>query len=290
MSAGLLDYSRTINKLYRNHNLRLLRYNPDVWLSKTCATDGCRKQPRYGIPGNSPTRCAEHKEDGMIAYPRKKCIKKGCNEIALFGLSHAIHCEEHKDENEMNLIEHKCKNCPYTDILNENGYCRYCEPSKYHRAVLAKQREVKLYFDQHDIKYVLYDARIEENQCGLERPDFVFESKAGSHMIVVEIDEFQHKSRAEICECTRMINISQEYGLPTIYIRYNPDEYKTDRRKHSPSFKKRMDELCGWVRYLQELCIDELKEYGYCSYVRLFYDDYKKGNVNVMTIMKFDKM
>jgi hypothetical protein len=225
------------------------------------------------------------KREGMIKNPRTKCKQSKCKETALYGITKAEHCELHKQENEINLIERKCKSCHLPNILNSEGLCMYCDPNKEKRARLAKQNEVKNYLDQHGLKYISYDKRIEENKCGLERPDFVFETPSGSHIVILEVDENQHKSRAEVCECARMVNISQDYGLPTIYIRYNPDEYKTD----NPLTTKRLKVLETWLKYLRELDINELKNYGYCSYIQLFFDGYKEGNVVPITITQFDK-
>lgn len=59
---------------------------------------------------------------------------------------------------------------------------------------------------------------------GRERPDFVWDCK--THMVILEVDEYQHSSRNCECEQTRMANITSSFGMPCLWIRYNPDEYK----------------------------------------------------------------
>ena len=56
-----------------------------------------------------------------------------------------------------------------------------------------------------------------------KRPDFVFD--AYTHKIVVEVDEHQHDNYNCECEQVRMAQITQAIGMPTIFIRYNPDNY-----------------------------------------------------------------
>ncbi len=50
--------------------------------------------------------------------------------------------------------------------------------------------------------------------------------------MIVEVDEFAHESYVKSCESARQENIVQALGLPSIFIRYNPDAH------HDPSTKK----------------------------------------------------
>lgn len=77
---------------------------------------------------------------------------------------------------------------------------------------------------------------------GIERPDIVLNSNNGYFKIDVEVDERQHKDRKELCECVRMKNIAEMFCLPTLYIRLNPDEYKSTDLDEVP-MKKRLVRL-----------------------------------------------
>ncbi|KAI9101298.1 hypothetical protein DFS34DRAFT_648176 [Phlyctochytrium arcticum] len=48
-------------------------------------------------------------------------------------------------------------------------------------------------------------------------------------MLVVEVDEDQHSSSACECEPTRMVNISQSFGMATVFLGWNPGEYRNPR-------------------------------------------------------------
>jgi hypothetical protein len=101
--------------------------------------------------------------------------------------------------------------------------CMYCSPALFTRVALMKQMRVQRLFDRNDLLYVSTDRQVDGGACGRERPDFLFD--AGTHFVVVEVDEHQHSGRACECEQTRMVNISQGLGLRTVFLRYNPDKY-----------------------------------------------------------------
>ena len=83
--------------------------------------------PLYGIPCNIATCCDKCKEEGMIKKPRSRCIDEDCKEIAMYGSDKPIHCEEHKDDNDINLFF--CSQC-------NNKYHKNCifEIVKFNRS------------------------------------------------------------------------------------------------------------------------------------------------------------
>lgn len=248
----------------------------------------CEKiQARYGLPGGKRTHCYTHKLDGMIANPRKKCINLGCNEIAIYGVGGAKHCESHMEQGEINYVERRCKSCQLLAILDSNNNCQFCDPNEQNRAALAKQRRVKQYLDSHNITYSSYDRPINASICGKERPDFMFESTAGSHYVILEVDENQHFGRPEDCECTRMVNISQSLGMPTIFIRYNPDSFKFKDKKKDPTFSTRMKILADTIKYATALSPEKLQDVGYCSMRKLFFNG-KEEDTGYHTVLEFD--
>ena len=77
-----------------------------------------------------------------------------------------------------------------------------------------------------------------------------------------------------------MINIfSSHGGVPMLYIRYNPDNYKDKSGKTVKPSSKREEELIRWV----EKCRNELPRYQ-CSVVFLFYDRYDEGKTEIYRI------
>jgi hypothetical protein len=60
--------------------------------------------------------------------------------------------------------------------------------------------------------------------CSSKRPDIYVDM--GSHIIVIEVDENQHKQYDCSCENKRLMEISQDFNFrPIVLIRFNPDGY-----------------------------------------------------------------
>jgi hypothetical protein len=59
-------------------------------------------------------------------------------------------------------------------------------------------------------------------KCKVYYPDFLFD--CNTFFIVLEVDEHAHSNYDKECEKIRENNISIQLGLPTVFIRYNPDK------------------------------------------------------------------
>lgn len=199
--------------------------------------DYCQTRASYGFPLNYPTKCAQHKQDGMILNPTKKCSM--CTEKAKYGIKQAIHCEKHKKQNEIDLVERKCKKCGRIDVVNSEQLCiNFCLLNTKGYEIYKKYRKEK----QERVVKLLKEKvgnptsidRIIDTECGKERPDIVYDCK--THSIIVEVDE--HKHRGYKCkdgvdgEKMRMINLYMALGFEKLlFIRYNPDSYKGEDGK-----------------------------------------------------------
>jgi hypothetical protein len=192
-----------------------------------CAHTGCTKQPWYGTPGHSPLYCAEHKISGTIPYPKRKCEADDCKAYALYGMnSTPQYCEDHKTPDHTNLVQHDCMVCGVLEIVDLEGKCSRCSEYLRKRLHLRKQRLVKSWLDAdpHLNHYESYDRQLDGGSCGKDRPDFVWDTP--THKVILECDEFQHNDRPCECEQTRMVNVTQALGMPCLWVRYNPDDFK----------------------------------------------------------------
>ena len=200
---------------------------------KTKFCKECNTGVSYGKPGNPMTHCAKHRQPGMIRRSNYKCKVTSCKLPAIFGSNFsANHCETHKLDNEINLVERNCKSCNLLTTLNNDEKCEYCIPETIQRALLEKQTLLFQYIDSNiDIpKATSTDRTINNGECGKERPDRIYDFS--DKIIILECDEHQHKTRDCVCEQTRMINISQSFGgTPVYFIRWNPDKYTTENNE-----------------------------------------------------------
>lgn len=241
----------------------------------------CGTTAGFGFPGNQPTKCSKDKLPGMIYEPTKKCTEKledgkPCKEIAIYGTNRALHCEKHKEPNEYNKIEKECNSCNLITIVNDNGVCGFCDPDMIKTFRLAKQKDVKSLLDINKIKYTLYD-KVIDSQCGLERPDFLFD--CNTHFVIIEVDEEQHKRNQ--CDDVRMFNISQTLGMKTIFIRYNPDSFKVKGMKQNVSKLKRHKIL---LKCLEEMKNKKVEDIDFVSAIYLYYDEYDYTSVHLEKI------
>ena len=258
-------------------------------INKRCQQTECNIRPIYGIPGNKPNYCTSHKGDGMIKKPTQRCENKKCTEIAIYGYKCAIYCENHMINDMINLIEHECSCCGLTNILNEEHICTYCDPKHFNAFRGAKEREVKMWLTVNNYNIIQHDRMIDKGTCIKNRPDFLLESPNKTHYVVLEVDEDQHYNYEEDCECTRMVNISQALGMPTIFIRYNPDEYKVNKRKRNPTHNTRMKVLKKFLNWTLNKTFDEISDIGFCSMVQLYYDNWSEETTMYETILEFDE-
>lgn len=139
---------------------------------------------------------------------------------------------------------------------------------------MAKQREIKAFLDVNEVKYIIYDSVI-DSTCSKKRPDFVID--ANTHMAVIEVDENGHVNYK--CEENRMKELTQALGMPTIWIRYNPDSFKRkpgDTRRWTKH--QRQSLLLEWITKCMTLSPKDETEF--CRVLHLFYDDFQPERVS----------
>jgi hypothetical protein len=250
--------------------------------------EGCTTQAAYGFIGQKASRCRQHSEKGMMKYPNRRCDDNECKEKAQYGFEgcYPTYCEIHADKDQhINLIEQECKECGLMNILRD-GLCLYCNPL-VKREVLKKQNDVKEWLQANGYDIVSYDKRIDGGKCGNERPDFILETSYG-FFVVVEVDEYQHFSYTPECENTRMINISQSLGGPTMFIRYNPDKYTVSKTKQNIRMSDRYKILKKWLDRCLTMSAESVQKIGFCSFIRLFYNEFNEKNCQWETLLEFD--
>ncbi len=256
--------------------------------NKLCSFPDCKIRPSYGFPLSTKTRCTSHKDPGMISNPKRKC--DDCTKLALYGFNKAEHCEAHKKPNEIDHTLRQCKKCSNIDIVNSDGICiNFCLATDkfyniYKKTSRRKEKEIKKYLEENlDKKMYSYD-KVLDSKCNLRRPDIVYD--AGTHFVVIEIDEHQHKreSYTPECEINRMKEILQSSdGRGVVFIRYNPDPFKVNGKTSKMRHVKRKEMLLFHVN-LAFISPPKSPE-ELCRVIYLFYDDYNKKNTQYTNII-----
>lgn len=105
-------------------------------------------------------------------------------------------------------------------------------------------------------------------ECSNRRPDIFFELP--KHCVIVEIDENQHKSYQEICECARINEIVNSIGgKSVIFIRYNPNKAYNRKKEFKIEQHEKLETL---IEIIKEELVEEYNKFC-VKIIQLFYDD-----------------
>ena len=219
-----------------------------------CETDGCLKRPTYNKPGKKPQYCKKHRQTEMVNVLTHTCITDDCLKMRIYNIlgEKPMYCKQHKTDNMINVADKRCKT-PLCDIIVRKkfeGYCLRCfihlfPDRKISRNYKTKETHVGDFVKEaFPDKTFLFDKKIEDS-CLKSRPDILIDM--GFQVIIVEVDETQHKNYNYMCENKRMMKIwktindinadddeadeedeKNENNLnyrSVIFIRFNPDGY-----------------------------------------------------------------
>lgn len=262
----------------------------------------CDTRANYGYCGQEIIRCSKHKDENMFKTPKRTCIgndEEDCKDVATYGIKEPTHCEEHSTNNEICLIASTCKECGRTDeLLNKEGLCfNFCSlvkldnDNKKHQKIkeitMLKYLDEFVKLSENIVK--IQDDKIVNSYCNLYRPDRMYD--CGTHIVIVECDEFQHKTK-KICdryrdlehaELSRMHEIYNASGLPCIFLRWNPDNFRVNgmlNKKYNN--KDRLKLLVKWIQQCFTMVPD--KYITPVKYKYLFYDNFDETDISFLEI------
>ena len=79
---------------------------------RMCKTEGCGKQPSYGVTGTKSAQfCAQHATDGMVNVFSRKCKTEGCGKQPSFGVAGtktSEYCAQHALDG-IDVMNRRCK-------------------------------------------------------------------------------------------------------------------------------------------------------------------------------------
>ena len=183
-------------------------------VSKKCQCG--KSQPKFGEKlGDKPTRCAACQLPGWLNVTDKRCLTEGCD-----------------------------------TFVNNNVFCAGCDPEPGRRRKV-KERRVFEALCAAGLVPTKYDKAMNDTSCGRSRPDFFYDRP--DRAILVECDEFQHSpsmtNYTPECELRRMLDLhAASGGLPTIFVRFNPDHFELDGVTQKIQRKRRHESLCAEIR------------------------------------------
>lgn len=247
----------------------------------------CDNPAKCGPVGGSAVRCYKCRVFGDTDRPNILCSQRNpkCINSAIYGNNNKRErCEIHKLPSDENLVERECAKCCIQFPLNNNNLCEYCQQhitkvefEKLNPGLRVRNKKEKRVADVLDANGLIYDAHdkmMDRGECLKYRPDFVFYCRG--YVIIVECDENQHSGSGypEYCEKIRMINITEALRVPTIFVRYNPDNYKVNGIPSKISRTQKETELVRNVkRFISDTYHPPVACMTHAKY--LFYNDYQ---------------
>jgi hypothetical protein len=190
-------------------------------------------------------------------------------------------------EKEYEFIVNKVKYCSYhnpdKNETNIKKLCKYCDIKEESKYICNDCKKVKNKKEWSIVRYLrkVIDTEFEYNSskmlqgCSKKRPDIYFE--LDKHCLIVEIDEHQHNTYEDSCECSRINEIVNGIGGKSIIIiRYNPDIIRNKGKIIEIKSEERIDLL---VKNIKEELVKDYEKF-IVKIIQLYYDDnyeeYKK--------------
>jgi hypothetical protein len=210
-------------------------------VSRKCDKTGCPHRPSFGLEKGKPTHCDEHKLPGAEDVVNRRCAL--CEVINPSfgppGSKTSTHCVTHKLPGHVPTNMNPCSSCNLPYQIKKGGLCHNCDPA-IRRNKNLREEKIKTFLGAQfaGLKY-RHDKGIPDRFCKevRSRPDFLFD--CGTHLVELEVDQFEHRNYKESCELARQYNIVAATGLPVHFIRYNPDSFSIDGSKVRVGEKRR---------------------------------------------------
>ncbi len=216
-----------------------------------------KHKPLYNEPEmKKPICCSKCKSKTMVDVVTKKCRcgkhRPSYNEQ---GLKIPICCSKCRTETMINVVTKRCKGqdglCPQSGNKKYNGYCTYCFAYYFPNDL----RTMKLKFRTKENKIrdfinnkfggFIHDKPLFTSHCDCTIRRRVDHRKLiNGTLLAIETDENQHKTYDKMNEETRYNDLYMAFSGKWIYIRFNPDKYKSKNGKNKNTrLDKRLEVL-----------------------------------------------
>lgn len=302
----------------------------------TCEACGCNTTSWCGFPGQKAMFCATHALVGHVPYPRRLCSVPRCRSLGTHALksdaarvgglrslaaSKRRWCDAHTSEAPgptVDFVSRPCTACSLPDVLLPNGLCATCQPDpqtgKPPTRRLLLQRKVEFCLRARltpELLALLASVDTVPDQlrgCTRRRPDLFFD--CGTHAVVVEVDEEQHRCTASSassgytpeCEQARMAEITQllwqatgcadGYGVHWVW--YNPSAYRpaagVDGGRTEPTERRLAlllrvlrHALCASTAYVRAVGVAPADPRPSAAVTELFFDGWEPWHAGVAT-------
>lgn len=214
--------------------------------SKKCLE--CNKIPNFNfINKKTGLYCFDHKKQDMHDVRHIKCLENDCKKRPTFNYineKNPLYCFNHKKKDMIDVahINSNCIKCKSVRAIPKyKNHCLRCfvnyfPNEKNSRNYKTKEKHIADFIkDKYPNFDILYD-KIIDNACSKRRPDIFID--LGYHVLIIEVDENQHKSYDNYCEESRLNQIMLDLNCRKLkLIKFNPDKYREDNKIIPSCFK-----------------------------------------------------
>jgi hypothetical protein len=249
-----------------------------------CSEIGCKIHARFGQLYGPARHCAKHKQANEFIARFPTCQKCSCRPICTDAENHVnypLYCDAHMPTNARVIVDAMCAQCKQESVIStQSRLCSICEFTQHHQTYHHYKEEqtiaaiLAIGLHPTSCDKILPEGII----CDIrKRPDIYFD--LGSMALILEIDECQHAraftnhSTPYACDCefARMVAIHQVCGMPTVFIRFNPDEFTDRSGTRIPPHKSRFAFIAEYtLRMIRDLRASPVADGLYVAY--LFYN------------------
>ncbi len=197
-----------------------------------------KKRPNFNYPDKSIGEyCGDCKKDKMIDVVNKKCCKCGLKHPNFNYPDKSIgeYCGDCKKDKMIDVVNKKCLTtlCDITTVSTQEkykGYCFKCFSFNFPYEPIVRSFKKHEYFVkekliENNVKFI-HNKRINIDDRLWYYPDFVINKN--TYIIIVEVDEKCHSRYDKQKEQERMEYLKKQFDKPVLFIRYNPDNKKSD--------------------------------------------------------------
>ena len=239
--------------------------------NKRCEKTNCKTQPAFGnLVDGKAKRCAEHKLETDENVRSKKCEFEGCKTVPIFGDLHDClrkRCLRHKLETDIDVFHKRCQKCQKNRIYFDD-ICPICDPTLNER---VEYKVVNFLLSQPDQRLhdFVHNRQLPNNNDDKKyRPDLLYiYNNPNKNTIIVEVDENQHKGYDPKQEEKRMNDLHNMLGHNTLFIRFNPHQYKVGGKIINLPLNEKLSYLAEKLLYYFDYKIEEPLEI-----IKLYYD------------------
>jgi Holliday junction resolvase len=202
-------------------------------VSPKCQHENCPIRANYGKIYGIKQHCSKHRQHNEYQWNRPTCGGLNCSKRPTYtdkDDNYPRRCEDHKLPTDNSVVERPCQKCNQVYLINEKtGMCNYCLELPINTTRKFREERIGNLLRANGYQIILADQRIPGGNSS-KRPDFVVDHLHNNeYRLIIEVDEHQHELYSEEDELNRMIEIHEDYNESSlIFIRYNPDSYKTD--------------------------------------------------------------